>query len=267
MIHQNQIYQLSAIYLLERMVNKWNDIHKIGNISDLITWMVDNGLIKEGKKRYCVTGKGLDELNIFMRKYFDYINLYDVYFAIDLKNMKFAYDVYDQIDDDEWIKLLANDKWEDCRSAVARFKGLDPVEINFMGLLYDNSFGINDDDGKINRDNLLGTVWDEMIDDMSNEITAIDIVNKSIGMSNLILEGVRTLYRLHERSLGKSMDFNAIMDKVMHGIDNEDDLVFGEVVNARTDRNVIPLDDYRCTIDYFDPYFTPTYIGEAWRKN
>lgn len=160
--------EFATWYLLDRMINKkityplmleGDDTH----LEDLLTFMMSNSYVDIREDRdYIATPKGREALLSFKRRYKDFLKNFDVYCAVDLGEGEFAFEEYFEYEDEDlWDEFLEEERWEDLRVAVALFKGLDPLEIVFMGFL--NEGRIDDKAAGWQFDLLLGSIWDDII--------------------------------------------------------------------------------------------------------
>src|SRR6202012_3566476 len=76
-----------------------------------------------------------------MKRYTEYLKVYDVFSFVDLEKGEFAFARYYDFDSDEaWLSFTDNERFDDLRIAVAIFKKLDPAEIVFMSFINENRF-------------------------------------------------------------------------------------------------------------------------------
>jgi len=161
--------QFAAIYLLEYMINHPKRfavllLNEEEDLEPILEWLLVRDYVEiKDDANYLATEKGRTALTKFMARYADFLNIYDIYCAVDLGLGEFAFASYfDYPDRTSWKNFLAAERWEDLRVAVADFKGIDPIEIVFMSYLSENRFGRDAIGWQF--DLLLGSVWDEILE-------------------------------------------------------------------------------------------------------
>jgi hypothetical protein len=164
----------------------------------ILKWLEEQDYISLKGHAYGLTQKGSDVLHLFLDRYHLFLRDYDVFCGVDLKNHSFAFSQYkDCKTDRDWSALLAQERWEDIRLAVAEYKGLDPVEMVFMSLIHEGRFGRNEE-GAWDEDLLLGEIWDE-IESICNSAPRMASLNLSeTSIQTLLSKGQGVLMTLKE---------------------------------------------------------------------
>ena len=167
--------EFAGIYLLEYMINTPYSppIFLDGNDQDLETvleWLMSKSLITiEAESKYIPTEKGRERLKKFMARYSEYLTMFDIFCAVDLEQGEFAFEKWDDFENDaEFKNYLDDDRWDDLRVAVADYKGMNAVEIVFMNFINEHRFGRDESGWQF--DLLLGSVWDEILDICENSV-------------------------------------------------------------------------------------------------
>jgi hypothetical protein len=111
---------------------------------------------------YQVSTKGRKVLQSFLKRYSDFLNLFDIFCAVDLEQGEFAFSKFTPSQPElAWNTFLNDERFDDLRVAVCDYIGINPVEIVFMSFIQEERFGQNTD--KWQFDLLLGTVWDDIL--------------------------------------------------------------------------------------------------------
>src|SRR5690606_34216454 len=86
------------------------------------------------------TSRGRKYFRTFQQRYIEYLNVFEIYGAVDLDSGDFALSQYYKMDDDEWEEFIEDDRWDDLRVAVAEHKGICPFELVFFEFFHEGSF-------------------------------------------------------------------------------------------------------------------------------
>lgn len=198
-VTEEQKKQFASAYLLNTIVNEKVAIplyldDKNSDLEPVLEYMMMKEYVSvENKETYSATQKGLDVLENFVKRYTEFLKIFDIYCAVDLGEGGFAFEEYFSFETDrEWEKYLDDERWEDLRVAVALFKKINPVEIVFMSFLKEEQFGDRGEGWQF--DLLLGTIWDEILEVCNTAITAKDLEytdeDGSLIEGNSVLEDV-----------------------------------------------------------------------------
>ncbi len=259
---EEQKKQFAGIYVLEYMINKPSSFELLlrdedADLEPILEWL----LVKEyieilDKEKYVPTEKGRESLSKFMARYTEFLNVFDVFCAVDLEEGEFAFSSYFDFEDkQEWRAFLNEERWEDLRVAVAEFKKLDPVEIVFMSFINEDRFGKDQTGWQF--DLLLGTVWDEILEicetavhwedlgyeDDEGEVPAEEVIQ------DIIKQGAELLVELKKKEA-------LLAPPIDHGNGNgyEND---GEEYVER-----VVMEEY--PPDYYYSYYDPFYVSPLW---
>ncbi|MBN1961162.1 MAG: hypothetical protein JW841_09460 [Deltaproteobacteria bacterium] len=181
MIDEQVRVQYAALYLL--WLIKTPEINATALIAQgeellepVLKWLVEKEYVKIADNNILhSTAEGADIVAQFEQRYHHFLRDYDVFCAVDLEAGEFAVSFYDSFDDrDSWEELLAQERWDDLRLAVAEDEGIDGLEIVFMSFIQDGRYGLNSKE-HWDYDRLLGSVWDEIAEVCSNAITVSDL--------------------------------------------------------------------------------------------
>src|SRR6201994_3217822 len=134
---EDQKKTFKAIIILDEMINGSHAFQTIANGDDsvlepLFIDLMSKGYVQTSGINYQVTAKGQEVFDTFMKRYTEYLKVYDIYSYVDLEKGEFAFSRYFDFDTDEaWNDFTNNDRFDDLRIAVAVFKKIDPAEIVF----------------------------------------------------------------------------------------------------------------------------------------
>ena len=210
--------------------------------------MLNKGLLAVKDADYVPTELGRTELKAFYDKYSEYLNLFDIFCAVDLESGTFAYEQINNpaFDDDRWFDYLSNERFSDVRVAVAQFKGINPIEIVFMSFLSDGKFQVGDERWQYNLTS--NDVWNEIINVCNTPITK-EYLDQDGVLENIVKQGAKLALELLKQA-----------EQADNGYDDTfsfpKDIVTEEYVKV-VDMPSYGYDDYN---SYYDPY----YVSQIW---
>jgi hypothetical protein len=210
--------------------------------------MLNKGLLAVKDADYVPTELGRTELKAFYDKYSEYLNLFDIFCAVDLESGTFAYEQINNpaFDDDRWFDYLSNERFSDVRVAVAQFKGINPIEIVFMSFLSDGKFQVGDERWQYNLTS--NNVWNEIINVCNTPITK-EYLDQDGVLENIVKQGAKLALELLKQA-----------EQADNGYDDTfsfpKDIVTEEYVKV-VDMPSYGYDDYN---SYYDPY----YVSQIW---
>lgn len=254
--------QYAGIFVLEYMINKPSvfAVFLEGNDTDLesiLEWlMVKKYIDIKDKEKYIPTEKGREALTLFLSRYTEFLNIFDIYCAVDLESGEFAFEKYfDYQDKGNWKSYLNKNTWDDLRIAVASFKKMNPIEIVFMSFINEERFGKNESGWQF--DLLLGTVWDEVIDICNTAISWQELgfkddegtVEAEDVIKDIISQGSEVMMALHKK------EASFVSEKITH-LDSENENNNEEYVER------VAIDEHHYS--YYEPYYDPYYISPLW---
>ncbi len=231
-----------AIILLDEMINGSHAFKTVANGDDsvlesLFIELMSKGYVQTSGINYEVTGKGKEVFDTFMKRYTEYLKVYDVYSYVDLEKGEFAFSRYFDFDTDEaWLSFAGDERFDDLRIAVAIFKKIDPAEIVFMSFINENRFDTASTGWQM--DLVSDNEWDNI-----EEICATAIKPDEVGedaMLDMIGQGSELMMKLLKQE--KEQEANNPQD----GGNNGDTVVEEE------------------TVEYYEPYYDPYYISPIW---
>jgi hypothetical protein len=260
-ISDDQKKKFASLYMLNYMINtpKKIDIILDGDNEDLesiLEFMMANDLIKIVDGNYVPADKGKDQLEIFLKRYQDYLRNYDIYCAVDLGAGEFAFESVDKFGDDfaRWAEFLEDERFDDLRIAVAEFKKVNPIEIVFMSFVNEGYYGRSEEGWQF--DLLLGSVWDDIIDICESALHINDLsweddegfVSGEEVMKDILSEGAK----LNEQLAKEISEEEEYLNCETYGDDPDDD------------RYVDPVRVERIEVEVYESYYDPFYVSPVW---
>jgi hypothetical protein len=181
--------QLIMAFLLDQLIDKRDfSVVLTGNdtvLESLFVEMLSLNLIKIERNFYKIDVKGQEFMDIFFKKYSEFLKLFDIFCAVDLKTAEFAFKkFYDFDTDEEWKIYLNQENWQDVRVAVCEFKKIDPIEIVFMAFLNEGRF----DPINWQFDLVSDLVWDEVLEVCNTAIPLEDLIDDDV-MLDIVNQG------------------------------------------------------------------------------
>ena len=231
-----------AIILLNELINGTHKFKIIDNGDDsvlepLFVELMSKGYVKTSGMYYDITPKGQEVFDTFMKRYTEYLKVYDIYSYVDLEKGEFAFASFFDFDTDEkWANFISNTRFDDLRIAVALFKKLDPAEIVFMSFINENRFDTTS--GGWQMDLMADNSWKEI-----EEICRTAIKPEEVGedaMLDMIGQGSDLMIKLLEEEQKNNQQNN-----------NN---------NYSTTETVVVEE----TVSYYEPYYDPYYVSPIW---
>jgi len=226
-----------AIVILNEMINGDHKFQTIANGDDsvlepLFIEMMSKGYVQTSGINYQVTDKGQEIFDTFMKRYTEYLKVYDIYSYVDLEKGEFAFARYFDFDTDEaWADFTNDQRFDDLRIAVALFKKLDPAEIVFMSFINENRFDTTSSGWQM--DLVSDNDWKEI-----EEICKTAIKPEEVGedaMVDMINQGSDLMMKLLQEEQNQNNNNNG----------------GGDIVEEET-------------VEYYEPYYDPYYVSPIW---
>ena len=263
-VSDQQKKQFASIFVLEYMINKPSTFavflsEQDSDLEPILENLMVEGLVDiEGDKKYIPNAKGREALTNFLSRYSEYLNMFDIYCALDLQEGEFAFSSYFDFDDDsQWRSFLHQKRWEDLRVAVASYKKMNPLEIVFMSYIREDRFGKDETGWQF--DLLLGSVWDEILEICNTAISWQELgyeddqgsVAAEKVIEDIIVHGAKIMVDLHEKEAN-------LAPPIDHG-DSDGDAGFDDYHYV----DEVIIEEPRP--DYYHRYYDPFYISPYWR--
>lgn len=223
------------------MVNGTHQFKTVDNGDDsvlepLFIELMSKGYVQTSGSSYQVSPKGQEVFNTFMKRYTEYLKVYDIFSFVDLEKGEFAFArYYDFETDDQWHNFTNDERFDDLRIAVAIFKKIDPAEIVFMSFINENRFDSSSNGWQM--DLLSDNNWGEI-----EEICKTAIKPEEVGedpMADMIGQGSELMIKLMKQEQEQNQNNN--------NSDNGGDTIAEEE-----------------TVQYYEPYYDPYYVSPIW---
>jgi len=229
-----------AIILLNEMINGTHQFQTIANDDDsvlepLFIELMSKGYVQTSGMNYQVTAKGQEVFDTFMKRYTEYLKVYDIFSYVDLESGEFAFARYfDFTTDEAWADFTNNERFDDLRIAVAIFKKIDPAEIVFMSFINENRFDTATTGWQM--DLVSDNDWDEIEDICKTAIKPEEVGEDA--MVDMIGQGSELMIKLLEEEQQQNQN-------------NQGNTNGGDVVEEET-------------VEYYQPYYDPYYVSPIW---
>jgi hypothetical protein len=233
----------TAIILLNEMINGSHPFKTVANGDDsvlepLFIELMSKGYVQTSGSSYQVTASGQQIFDTFMKRYTEYLKVYDIFSFVDLEKGEFAFSRYYDFDTDEaWADFANDERFDDLRIAVAIFKKIDPAEIVFMSYINENRFDTTSAGWQI--DLVSDNEWNGI-----EEICKTAIKPDEVGedaMVDMIGQGSELMIKLMQQEKENEQNNN----------NNQDSYATEEVVEEET-------------VSYYEPYYDPYYVSPVW---
>lgn len=232
-----------AIILLNEMINGSHKFQTVANGDDnvlepLFIELMSKGYVTTAGSNYEVTAKGQEVFDTFMKRYTEYLKVYDIFSYVDLEKGEFAFARYFDFDSDEaWADFTNDERFDDLRIAVAQFKKVDPAEIVFMSFINENRFDTSSAGWQM--DLVSDNEWNEIEEICNTAIKAEEVGQDA--MADMITQGSELMIRLMEED-----------QKQNSGNNNNNNQNGGDYIVKEE------------TIPYYQPYYDPFYVSPVW---
>jgi hypothetical protein len=230
-----------AIILLNEMINVDHKFQTVANGDDsvleqLFIEMMSKGYVQTSGINYEPTTKGQEIFDTFMKRYTEYLKVYDIFSYVDLEKGEFAFARYFDFNSDEaWTDFANDERFDDLRIAVAMFKKVDPAEIVFMSFINENRFDSSSAGWQM--DIASDNNWNEIEDICRTAIKADEV--GADAMEDIIRQGSDLMMKLLEeeqKQNQQNVDYNS---------------GGGTIVEEET-------------VQYYQPYYDPFYVSPIW---
>ncbi|MCR8561411.1 hypothetical protein KXD93_27405 [Mucilaginibacter sp. BJC16-A38] len=229
-----------AIILLNEMINGTHKFQTVANGDDsvlepLFIELMSKGYVTTSGMNYVVTAKGQEVFDTFMKRYTEYLKVYDIFSYVDLESGEFAFARYFDFDtDDAWIDFTNDERFDDLRIAVAIFKKIDPAEIVFMSYINENRFDTTSAGWQM--DLISDNEWNAIEEICSTAIKPDEVGEDA--MVDMIGQGSELMIKLLEEEQKENQN-------------NNNNNGGGTIVEEET-------------VTYYEPYYDPYYVSPVW---
>ncbi len=235
----------ASIILLDEIINKDRVFTTILQSDDkvlepLLVALLAKGYLSVDGNKYQVTKLGNETFDNFMKRYNEFLKMYDIYSFVDLEKGEFAFSKYFDVDtDDEWDKYKNNERFEDLRIAVALFKKINPAEIVFMSFLDENAFDTQATGWQI--DLVDDEIWKEIEHICETAIKPEDLGDDAI--EDMVKQGAALLIEILKEEEKRQQE-----DQQNNNYNNT-----GVVEETVVEES-----------SYYEPYYDPFYVSPFW---
>lgn len=236
-----------SILLLSELVEKPNRFKTMAETDDKVlepffVELMANGYLTTSGMYYTPTAKGKDALELFNKRFEEYLRLFDIYSFVDLTKGEFAFAKFFDYDTDEaWHSYTSDERFEDLRIAVAIFKKMDAAEIVFMSFINEHRFDTNKTGWQM--DVASDTIWNEI-----ESICTAALKPEQLGEQDVIEDILRQ---------GTELMMNLLKEEQEQ--QKEDD----EHAKANGEYEETVVEEYE-TVEYYQPYYDPWYVSPIW---
>lgn len=281
-LDQERRDQFAAIYLLQHMVVnslQFNILlsHSESFLEPLLVRLNAKGYLSIQNNCYQVTPSGEACVDDYLKRYAEYVQIFSIFCAVDLKAGKFAYasvdndgyltdcPILDIVDNEHWHSYLDDPRWEDLRVAVAQLKNMDPIEIIFMAFLYEGRFGMTADGWQF--DLVLGAIWNEIVDIVNSNLQISDLgyeeVTGEAAIADIVAQGTHIAMQIIAEEARRNADKAAEDEhnrQLSYQNENSEDVLVEETEVVEV-VEIVEYNDY----DYYQPYWSdPYYVSPFW---
>ncbi len=243
-VSENDKKNFSSIILLDEIINKDRVFSTIAKPDDkvlepLLVELLSNDYLTIGGGKYQVTDKGNGTFDVFMKRYTEFLKMYDIYAFVDLEKGEFAFShYYDYDSDDQWNRYKGDERFDDLRIAVALFKQLNPAEIVFMSFINENRFDTQATGWQM--DLVSSAIWNEIENICETAIKPADLGDDA--MKDMIEQGANLLIDLLKEEAERQKE-------ELQNNNGGGDVVEETIVEETT---------------YYEPYYDPYYVSPFW---
>jgi hypothetical protein len=230
-----------AIILLNEMINGDHKFQTVANGDDsvlesLFIELMSKGYVQTSGLYYQATAKGQEVLDTFMKRYTEYLKVYDIFSFVDLEKGEFAFGrFFDFSTDEAWADFANNERFDDLRIAVALFKKVNPAEIVFMSFINENRFDTSSPGWQMNL--IDDSDWNEIEEICKTAITPEEVGEDA--MVDMINQGSELMIKLIQEENDRNAQNNN------NGGDAE------KIIEEET-------------VQYYEPYYDPYYVSPIW---
>jgi len=231
----------TSIILLDEILNKNRVFNTIANPDDkilepLFIELMAKGYLSVSGNKYSVTKKGEDAFENFMKRYDEFLKMYDIFSFVDLEKGEFAFSRYfDFKTDEEWNQFKQSNRFDDVRIAVAIFKKINPAEIVFMSFINEGRFDTQSTGWQM--DIVSNVIWQEIEHICETAIKPEDLGDDVI--KDILSQGNTLLIDILKEEAARAQEEN-------QNNNYQEETVIEE------------------TTTYYEPYYDPFYVSPFW---
>ena len=207
--------------------------------------LMSKGYLTTSGRNYVPTAKGRESLELFNKRFQDYLKLFDIFSFVDLTKGEFAFARFFDFDTDEqWDNFTNDERFEDLRIAVALFKKMDPAEIVFMSFI--NEKRIDTEVTGWQMDLASDEIWKDIEEICTNALKPEDLGTPDV-IEDIVRQGTDLMMDLLKKETERRKS--------------------EEEENRRNNNNGSQqetiVEEYE-TVEYYEPYYDPWYVSPWW---
>lgn len=254
-INDAKTYQ--SIILLNEIISNGRIFKTILNGDDkilepLFIQLLAKGYVNVEGDVFQVTQDGQNVFGTFMKRYKEYLKLYDIFAFVDTEAGEFAFENYFDFDTDEqWDQYKNQERFFDVRIAVANFKNMNPHELVFMSFINSGRFDTNQTGWQF--DLITDRLWIE-IDDICRESISIEDLGEEV-IKNIINRGTEVIIDITRQELERKKQELEQAKMVDVGVVEE-----VEYIEETTEI----IEEYEEDLVYYEPYYDPFFVSAIW---
>jgi hypothetical protein len=254
-INDAKTYQ--SIILLNEIISNGRIFKTILNGDDkilepLFIQLLAKGYVSVEGDVFHATQAGQNVFGTFMKRYKEYLKLYDIFAFVDTEAGEFAFEHYFDFDTDEqWDQYKSQERFFDVRIAVANFKNMNPHELVFMSFINSGRFDTNQTGWQF--DLITDRLWIE-IDDICRESISIEDLGEEV-IKNIINRGTEVIIDITRQELERKKQELEQAKMVDVGVVEE-----VEYIEETTEI----IEEYEEDLVYYEPYYDPFFVSAIW---
>lgn len=261
-INDAKTYQ--SIILLNEIITNGRIFRTILNGDDkmletLFIQLLSKGYVNVEGDVFHVTQAGQNVFDTFMKRYKEYLKLYDIFAFVDTEAGEFAFEKFFDFDTDEqWDQFKNNERFFDVRIAVANFKHMNPHELVFMSFINSGRFDTNQTGWQF--DLITDRLWAE-IDDICREAISIEDLGEDV-IKNIINRGTEVMIDITRQELERKKQEleQSKTEQLCLAHDDEGAEQLEEYIVETT----VIVEEYEEDLIYYEPYYDPFFVSTIW---
>lgn len=253
----------TSVLLLENLVNfgheypvllKGDSVH----LEPMLVYMVSKGYIEIRNNRYEPTKKGGEVLKNHLEKLEEFRRVYRIYSAVDTGEGTFAFEEYFNVEtDEEFDKILNDERYVDLRIALCELKGINPLEIVFLEFIDNGEFNVHHLGWEL--DLMTGSIWFDILDIVNNNIYLEDLAEEETSGEEVMKLIVEAGSKVMTELLAEQDRLDAEEEEDEEEYEDEE-----EEEEFITTYEVEYIEEPYFDLSYYDAYYDPYYYSPIW---
>lgn len=257
-INEAKTYQ--SIILLNEIISKGRKFRTILNGDDkmlepLFVSLLAKGYVGVDSDCFYATDSGKSVLSLFMKRYKEYLKLYDIFAFVDTEAGEFAFEKFFDFDtDEEWDQYKNQERFFDVRIAIAKFKHMNAHELVFMSFINENRFDTEQTGWQF--DVMTDRIWAEIDDICREAITVEDFgADGASVIENIIKRGTEIMMDITKQELERKKQELEQAKMVDAGVDEDVEYI---------EETTVIVEEYEEDLVYYEPYYDPFFVSAIW---